>query len=157
MKKLFIVGLLVFLCSSGLLHNMKTVLDGEIGVMAGVSQYFGDLNPDFHFNTPKAAFGYIFQETIWKLYGSKDRGKFTQLGYSDVYNTQNEYDHRRNLSFNSNIWELSLQGDFNFFKFIPGEARYRYTPYVTFGMGMFSYDPYAYHQGQKVLSATIRH
>ena len=75
---------------------------------------------------------------------------FTQLGYSDVYNTQNEYDHRRNLSFNTNIWELTLQGDFNFFKFIPGEARYRYTPYVTFGIGIFSYDPYAYYQGQKV-------
>ena len=28
--------------------------------------------------------------------------------------------------------------------------RYRFTPYVTFGIGAFSYDPYAYYQGQKV-------
>ncbi len=57
---------------------------------------------------------------------------------------------RRNLSFNSNIWELALQGDFNFFKFIPGSEYFRFTPYITFGVGVFNYDPYAYYQGQKV-------
>ncbi len=57
--------------------------------------------------------------------------------------------YRRNLSFNSNVWELSLQGDFNFFRFMPGEPQYSFTPYVTFGVGVFSYDPYAYLSGQK--------
>lgn len=56
----------------------------------------------------------------------------------------------RNLSFNSNVWELSLQGDFNFFRFMPGEPQYSFTPYVTLGAGIFSYDPYAYLQGRKV-------
>jgi hypothetical protein len=67
-----------------------------------------------------------------------------------VYNTDNTYELRRNLSFNTNIWELAVQGDFNFFKFIPGTWDYPFTPYVTFGVGVFSYDPYAYYQGQKV-------
>jgi hypothetical protein len=72
------------------------------------------------------------------------------LGYSDIYNTKNAYELRRNLSFNTNIWELAVQGDFNFFKFQPGTLDYSFTPYVTFGIGAFSYDPYAYYQGQKV-------
>jgi hypothetical protein len=58
--------------------------------------------------------------------------------------------YRRNLSFNSNVWELTLQGDFNFFRFMPGEPQYNFTPYITFGAGVFSYDPYAYLDGEKV-------
>jgi hypothetical protein len=56
----------------------------------------------------------------------------------------------RNLSFNTKVWELTLQGDFNFFRFMPGEPEFSFTPYITFGAGIFSYDPYAYLQGRKV-------
>jgi hypothetical protein len=56
----------------------------------------------------------------------------------------------RNLSFNSKVWELTLQGDFNFFRFIPGQPEYSFTPYITFGAGLFSYDPYAYLQEEKI-------
>jgi hypothetical protein len=75
---------------------------------------------------------------------------YAQLGYSDIYNKQNSFDLRRNLSFDTDIWELAFQGDFNFFKFVPRDGRYRYTPYLTFGAGIFSYNPYTYYQGQKV-------
>jgi hypothetical protein len=44
---------------------------------------------------------------------------------------------------------LALQGDFNFFRFMPGEPGYNFTPYVTFGVGVFNYDPFAMLQGQK--------
>ncbi|HSU27839.1 MAG TPA: hypothetical protein VLJ68_05620, partial [Chitinophagaceae bacterium] len=63
----------------------------------------------------------------------------------------NTYMLSRNLSFNSRVWELTLQGDFNFFRFMPGEPQYSFTPYITVGGGVFSYDPYAFLQGQKVL------
>jgi hypothetical protein len=56
----------------------------------------------------------------------------------------------RNLSFNSKVWELTLQGDFNFFRFMPGEPEYSFTPYVTVGAGVFSYDPYAFLNGEKI-------
>ena len=80
---------------------------------------------------------------------------FAQLGYSDQYNTHNEYMYSRNLSFNSKVWELSLQGDFNFFRFMPGEPEFSFTPYITFGAGVFSYDPYAYLRGEKVFLQAI--
>ena len=51
---------------------------------------------------------------------------------------------RRNLSFNTNIFEFALRGDFNFFKFIPTDFNHSFTPYATLGVGVFSYDPYAY-------------
>ena len=56
----------------------------------------------------------------------------------------------RNLSFNTKVWELTLQGDFNFFRFMPGEPQYSFTPYITFGAGVFNYDPYAYLRGEKI-------
>jgi hypothetical protein len=75
---------------------------------------------------------------------------FAQLGYSDIYNTHSKVLPARNLSFNSKVWELTLQGDFNFFRFMPGEPGFSFTPYITFGAGVFNYDPYAYLRGEKI-------
>jgi hypothetical protein len=44
---------------------------------------------------------------------------------------------------------MSVSGDFNFFKFVPGFEEYSFTPYVSLGIGVFSFDPYAYLGGQK--------
>ena len=38
---------------------------------------------------------------------------------------------------------------FHFFKFVPDQAGYRFTPYITAGVGFFTYDPYAYLGGKK--------
>jgi hypothetical protein len=46
---------------------------------------------------------------------------------------------------------LSVSGDFNFFRFVPGFEEYRFTPYVSLGLGVFSFDPYAFLAGQKYL------
>src|SRR5690606_27871196 len=74
--------------------------------------------------------------------------RYAQLGYSDQY-SKNDYQRWRNLSFNTNIWEIALQGDFNFFRFVPNDPDYLFTPYVTLGIGLFSYDPYAFLDGHK--------
>ena len=131
-------------------QSEATVLKGEFGISAGAAHYFGDLNPDMHLNRPKIAIGLFFKKQYGPYTALRISGHYAQLGYSDVYNTQNEFMQRRNLSFDTDIWELTLQGDFNFFKFIPGDGRFRYTPYITFGLGAFTYNPYTYYQGQKI-------
>lgn len=125
------------------------VQEGEFGIGIGAGHYFGDLNTRGHFNRPKPAATIFFRKNFGNYIAGRIGASFAKLGYSDVYNTHNEYMYRRNLSFNSNVWELSLQGDFNFFRFMPGEPQYNFTPYVTLGVGIFSYDPYAYLGGQK--------
>jgi opacity protein-like surface antigen len=126
------------------------VQEGEFGISAGASHYFGDLNTRARLNRPKLAVGAFFRKQFGNYTALRIAAHFTQLGYSDVYNTHNEYMRRRNLSFNTNIFELSLQGDFNFFKFIPADPYHNFTPYITLGVGVFSYDPYAYLGGRKV-------
>ncbi|PUZ21269.1 hypothetical protein GA0116948_11216 [Chitinophaga costaii] len=122
---------------------------GELGFSIGAAHYFGDLNPDFHLNAPKPSVGIYYRRYMNDYIGVRAQLRFMQLGYSDVNNKQNEYDYRRNLSFNTNIEEFSLQGDFNFFRFEPGSLAYRFSPYLTGGLALFHFDPYAYLDGRK--------
>ncbi|WP_225975358.1 DUF6089 family protein [Panacibacter ginsenosidivorans] len=126
----------------------SNVHQGEFGVAIGLGHYFGDLNTSASISRPKFSGGIFFIKQFNKYAGLKVAADYSRLGYSDIY-SKNEVERRRNLSFNSNVWEASLSGYFNFFKFIPGIEGYNYTPYVSLGVGVFTYDPYAYLGGQK--------
>jgi hypothetical protein len=125
------------------------VQEGEFGIGLGAGHHFGDLNTRAHLNRPKIAATAFFRKNFGNYIALRVGASFAQLGYSDIYNTHNDYMKARNLSFNSNVWELALQGDFNFFRFMPGEPGYNFTPYITFGIGVFNYDPFAMLGGQK--------
>src|SRR6187455_381085 len=118
---------------------------GEFGFTAGVAHYFGDLNTRVGLNRPKPALGIFYKKQFNNYLGVRVSAHYAQVGYSDIY-SKNDYQNRRNLSFNSEIFEFAVQGDFNFFKFIPGDPYYSFTPFVSLGVGAFSYNPYAYYQ-----------
>ena len=157
MKKYFtavVVGV-VLLFFPARFHAQAIVQEGEFGIGIGAGHYFGDLNTRMHLNRPKIAASIFFRKNFSNYIAARLTATYARLGYSDVYNTFNEYMYRRNLSFNTNVWELSLQGDFNFFRFMPGEPGYNFTPYVTLGVGAFSYDPFAYLNGEKFYLRTL--
>ncbi len=148
--KYFLIFFLVSMLIRGVAFTQmqSTVYQGEIGISLGVAHYFGDLNTRTYLNRPKPSAGIFFRKQFGDYIGVRIGAHYAKLGYSDVY-SKNEYQLRRNLSFNSDIWEIALQGDFNFFRFEPGNPEYQFTPYVTIGAGLFNYDPYAYLDGQK--------
>ena len=121
---------------------------GEFGLTVGAAHYFGDLNNRGQLNRPKPAVGVFFIKQFNNYLGVRASAHYAQVGYSDVY-SKVDYQKRRNLSFNSDIVEVALQGDFNFFKFVPGDPNYIFTPFVSIGIGAFSYNPYAYYQDKK--------
>jgi hypothetical protein len=150
MKKLTIVLITVIsLYSLQSAAQESIVQEGEFGIGIGAGHYFGDLNTRAKLNRPKVAAGIFFRKNFGNYIAARVVANFVQLGYSDIYNTHNEFMHLRNLSFNTNVWELSVRGDFNFFRFLPGDPEFNFTPYISLGVGVFSYDPYAYLQGQK--------
>src|SRR5258707_5455711 len=156
MKKLLFGALLLILAGlRASAQEQAIVQEGEFGISAGAAQYFGDLNPNPRFNTPNMALGAFFRKQFGGYVALRIAANYAFLAYSDKYNSYNEFMYRRNLSFNTNIWELALQGDFNFFKFVPGSEYYRFTPYMTFGIGVFNYNPYTYYQGQKVFLRSL--
>ena len=148
--------LLIFIslvCTSVSYSQTTTLYDsykneGEFGVAVGAAHYFGDLNTHAALNSPKFSAGIFFIKQFNNYVGLRISGDYAFLGYSDA-KSKNETQQRRNLSFNTNVWELSLSGYFNFFRYIPGVQGYKFTPYLSLGAGVFSYDPYAYLQGTK--------
>lgn len=153
MKKLLLAAILLFFIVFSGNHisaQNAVVQEGEFGIGLGAGHYFGDLNTRARLNRAKLAASAFFRKNFGNYIAARVGVSFAQLGYSDIYNSHNKYMSSRNLSFNSKVWELTLQGDFNFFRFMPGEPQYNFTPYITFGAGVFSYDPYAYLRGEKV-------
>jgi len=159
MVKKFSLSTLIIICllTIGNQANAQDAIvqEGEFGVGVGAAHYFGDLNTRGQLNRPKLAATVFFRKNFSNYVSGRIGASFARLGYSDVYNSKNEYMRRRNLSFNSNVWELTLQGDFNFFRFLPGEPGYNFTPYVTLGVGVFSYDPFAYLNGEKIFLRSL--
>ncbi len=146
--KLFVTILCSVYCFLPLLAQQNQ-LTAELGVSTGTSFYFGDLNNTTQLNRPKSVVGVSFRKAFNDYLGAKLSAHFAQVGYSDVY-SKNDFQRRRNLSFNSNIWELTASADFHFFRFNPGENANSFTPYLTLGVGLFTFDPYAFYQGKKV-------
>lgn len=123
-------------------------LKGEFGVTFGAAHYFGDLNTRASLNRPKLAIGAFYRKQFNNYLAMRLAVHFAQLGYSDKY-SKNDYQKIRNLSFNTDIFEIAVSGDFNFFKYQPSDPEYNFTPYLTLGLGVFSYNPYAYLAGKK--------
>lgn len=144
-----IVTALMLCLPLALFAQNSIVQEGEFGFGVGAAHYFGDLNTRARVNRPKLAASLFFRKNFGNYIALRLAGNFAQLGYSDIYNTHNEFMRRRNLSFNSKVWELGLQGDFNFYRFLPGDPDFSFTPYLTLGVSAFSYDPYAYLKGEK--------
>ncbi len=147
-KKFLTVCTALAISVSSQAQSESYVQTGEFGITAGVANYFGDINTRASFERSKMSLGVFFRKQFNNYVGARIAGRFAQLGFSDQY-SKSDFQQSRNLSFNTNIWEIALQGDFNFFKFMPNDPNYSFTPYVTLGVGAFSYDPYAYLAGKK--------
>lgn len=142
------IAIFFFFSAKAQTSRFEYVQQGEFGITAGAAHYFGDLNTRASINRPKPAVGIFYRKQFGNYIGLRLSAHYAQLGYSDTY-SKNTYQQTRNLSFNTNIWEVAVQGDFNFYQFVPGDLDHLFTPYVTLGVGLFNYDPYAYINGQK--------
>lgn len=139
---LFTIALLLCLHASA--QRYFTAL--EVGFSGGGSQYFGDLNEHYGFQSIGGAGGIYARERLNSYIALKAVTNFTYVGYNDSYNTD-PYDKLRNLNFKSNVVEVVAQAEFNFFAFITGDKQHRFTPYLTGGIGAFFYDPYTTYNG----------
>ncbi|MEP6846819.1 MAG: DUF6089 family protein [Panacibacter sp.] len=119
-----------------------------IHIEGGAVNYGGDLQDKvFTLNQANSLLGggiHYKVSNIFSLEASFSAGK---LSASDAKSNADSY--RRNLSFYTNITEGSVMVQASL-KDVLGNAKF--TPYVTGGVAVFHFNPYAYtFKGQKVL------
>ncbi len=146
LKRLFLLILLFSLQRSA--KAQYYFRGSEYGIAAGGSQYFGDLNEDYGFKFVRPAFGAFVRLHLNPYISIKGAVNYTRVGYADKYSS-NPYNQKRNLSFQSNVFEAVVQAEFNFFRFTTGEVGNRWTPYLTGGVGAFYYNPFTELDGKK--------
>ncbi len=146
MKRILIAALA--LAGSTMAKAQLAYNSWEFGISAGASQYFGDLNPELRVNYINGAGGITAKYNFSHYIGLRGSLHYTKLGAQDS-KSSNAYEKKRNLSFYSNIIEGAVQAEFNFFRFATGDKEHRWTPYLTGGIGIFSYNPYTFLDGKK--------
>ncbi len=119
----------------------------EFGGFLGVSNYIGDINPDFSLKTPGpsiAAVGRYNFNSRTSLRMDLSAGRL--IGKDAL--SENPYQQARNLSFRTDYLDASLGFEFNFFNLIHGSRDQFYTPYIFGGLAFTYYSPHANLDGK---------
>ncbi len=124
-----------------LVSVLSTAQNGyEIGGFAGVSYYFGDLNTSYSLSKPGLSLGLSGRYNFNNRLASSVSLGFGQIKGSDE-NSTNFFQRNRNLDFHSNIYDLNMVFEFNFFPYIHGNVDYFYTPYIFGGLAFTKFNP----------------
>jgi len=144
----FFVPLCLLIGSYQTVHAQNYYSASEYGISVGASQYFGDLNDEYGFKYIRPAIGAFTRYHLTPYISLRGSLLYSHLGYSD-HLSSNPYNRKRNLSFQTDVYEGSIQAEFNFFRYHTGEINSRFTPYLTGGVGAFYYNPYAIYNDKK--------
>jgi len=129
-KLLFVFSLLI--CS----HLSFTQV--HIGLFGGIGNYQGDLiNGAYIGKLTRVAVGVTGEFELSDKFSLRAGFTFAQIAGDDQYNSK-DYLKLRNLSFESNIAEFSLVGQYYTFGF---ENR-KWSPYVFGGVAVYHFNPY---------------
>ena len=145
MKKTCFILFIFFIL--GYCHAQRS----EIGVIAGTSFYFGDLN-SVPFRDAKFAGGLLYKYNFTPRFALKANIIFGKIAGSDKKNHsflkddggKYQWDYRdRKLSFSSPITEISAQFEINFFNVYNEGHKNQMSPYLFGGIAFFSFNPQA--------------
>jgi len=120
----------------------------EVGVMVGAATYKGELSRH-SFNTDflHPAIGIFYRHNRDRRWSWKVELNYGRISGDDS-KAKTPFELDRNLSFYSNILEISPQLEFNFIPFETGRNDYPFTPYVFFGLSLFHFNPKAKLNGE---------
>lgn len=120
----------------------------EVGGWLGTSLYYGDLNNKVNFDSPGIAFGALGKWNFNNRVALRGSLNFGQIAANDA-DSDNNFNRNRNLSFKSNIYDITAGFEFNFLEHIRGSKFETYTPFVFVGASLFRYNPTAELNGVK--------
>ena len=116
----------------------------EFGGFFGGTGYMGDINPVNPYKLTDPAFGILFKRNFDPNWSAKFSFMHGKVQGNDA-SSSNTYQQDRNLNFRSPISELSMQVEFNLFRYAAGtDFGYRtrkFSPYLFTGVAAFSFNP----------------
>lgn len=119
----------------------------ELGGWLGLSNYFGDLNTRLSIQNAGLAGGLSGRYNFNNRISAKSSLGLARIRANDD-NSSNTYERIRNLRFRSNVIDLTILGEFNFYDYIHGSTLDNWTPYLAMGFSIFRFNPKADLNGQ---------
>jgi hypothetical protein len=107
----------------------------DIGLLFGTSYYQGDMNPTTRFYSPSFAAGINYRYNINSHFVIKSELNYLRLSASDADFTNDVFQaNLRRGTFQSNVYDLSGQCEFNFLPLKFRKQKISFSPYVSSGL-----------------------
>lgn len=129
------ITLLLFL----LFHVLLFSQSHELGIMAGGSNFIGDVGKTQYIAPNSTAFGFVYRLNR----SPRHSYRFSIARYNLKGNDSDSNSTRRRLrglEFNNNVSEVSLGIEYSFWDFNLHESGFKSTPYIHTGIGVINYD-----------------
>jgi len=129
-----------------LLPGLTQAQRWHVNIAGGISNYSGDLQAKaYTFDQSYFAFGFGAQYDVTRNFSAISNIMIMKVGAADQFNAPDLVS--RNLSFQTNITEWNLMGEYTFLDI----TQKKFSPFVYLGIAVFHFDPYAFDTlGRKV-------
>lgn len=124
----------------------------EFGMLGGASNYLGDLSNNsnsIYIKETNLAGGAFVRYNFLNVATLRLGVNYTTLSGHDEHAPDAEL-RGRNLSFYTPLLDVTLTGEFNILGYQPYNLFRPFSPYLFAGIGMFTYDPGTFYEGEKV-------
>jgi hypothetical protein len=123
--------------------SSSTAQYNEFGLLGGWSSYKGELADHLFKNELNHFAGGLFFRHNWDRHWSwKLAVNYGKISGDDALSNY-AFNRDRNLSFYSNVLDISPLIEFNFFPYETGNYYYPFTPYLFTGISIFHFNPKA--------------
>ncbi|GGK55495.1 MULTISPECIES: type IX secretion system protein PorG [Flavobacteriaceae] len=110
----------------------------EIGILAGGSNYIGDIGSEYYINPNSFMGGVIYKWNVNPRISYRGTFTFTQL-IADDANATNQARLNRGINFKNSLKELALGLEFNYFEYNLDDFSKTKTPYLLVEIAAFNY------------------
>ncbi|PHR47087.1 MAG: hypothetical protein COA32_09195 [Fluviicola sp.] len=112
----------------------------SFGFMVGGSYYIGDLNKYAHFRRTKLSGGVLYRYYVNSRIAIRGGVRYGKVEAYDS-DASSSIQQQRNLSFQSEIWEVAGGLEFNYLNYKLGNDKYFFSPYLYIDIGVFRMNP----------------
>ncbi len=126
-------------------HNHRS--RSEMGVLMGGANYIGDLNSYNPVYNIQPAFGFIYRYNVHSRFCWRGSVLYGSVAAKDA-DAKEDLLINRNLSFQSEIYEVGGGIEFSYLPFQIGHDKYRGTAYLLAGLSLFHMNPTTEYNGE---------